>query len=87
MRFIARSKLVINKWSSYYKQTYQHIFDSLAVNGEKPRLYALDERYFAAQNEFEITYEAVEQIARHAHTIVPETHSNSPEYFDLKFTN
>ena len=65
---------------------YGYIFDHLALRAEKPRLFELDEAYFAAQNEFEITYEAVEQIARHAHTIVPGTHDQSIEFFDLRFT-
>ena len=61
---------------------YDHIFNSLAVDGEKPRLYELDEIYFAAQNEFEIVYEVVEQIARDAHTRVPGTHGETPQYFN-----
>lgn len=65
---------------------YGYIFDHLALRAKKPRLFELDEAYFASQNEFEITYEAVEQIARHAHTMVPGTHRQEIEFFDLKFT-
>jgi len=65
---------------------YRYIFDHLALQAKKPRLFELDEAYFAAQNEFEIFYEAVEQIARQAHTMVPGTHDPEIEYFDLKFT-
>lgn len=65
---------------------YGYIFDCLAVRGEKPRLYELDEAYFTVHSEFEITYEAVEQIARHAHTLVPGTHGQEPRFFDLNFT-
>jgi len=61
---------------------YDHIFNALAVDGEKPRLYELDEIYFSAQNEFEIVYEVVEQIARDAHTRVPGTHGEIPQYFN-----
>ena len=65
---------------------YRYIFHHLALNATKPRLFELDEAYFASQNEFEITYEAVEQIARHAHTMVPGTHSQEITFFDLEFT-
>ena len=66
---------------------YSYVFASLAVKGEKPQLYQLDEIYFAVQNEFSITYESVEQIARHAHTLVPGTHGQDPSFFDFKFTD
>ena len=61
---------------------YDHIFNSLVVDSEKPRLYELDEIYFAAQNEFEIVYEVVEQIARHAHTRVRGIDGQTPQYFN-----
>lgn len=65
---------------------YRYIFDHLALQAKKPRLYELDEAYFTVQNEFEITYEAVEQISRHAHTLVPGTHDPDIEFFNLRFT-
>lgn len=65
---------------------YRHIFDNLAIRAKKPELFSLDEGYFVKNNEFLVFYEAVEQVSREAHTIVPGTHDQKFETFDLKFT-
>lgn len=65
---------------------YDYIFDHLALKAEKPKLFELDEAYFAATCTFDIYYEALEQLTRQAHILVPGTHDQKFENFNLKFT-
>ena len=84
----------IAKFNKYLEQLYKkpnfslydYIFEHLALKAEKPKLFELDEAYFAAMCSFDIYYEALEQTTRHAHTLIPETHDDTLEHFDLKFT-
>ena len=65
---------------------HTHIYDYLGKRAEKPTLFTLDECYYSCVTDFEIYYEAYEQISRHAHTLVPGTHAASVRFFDLTFT-
>ena len=65
---------------------FKHVFQCLAVEARKPDLFVLDEKCFLAVNRFEILYEAVEQITREAHTLIPGSHNQVYKNFDLKFT-
>ena len=66
---------------------YEYIFNHLALQAKKPKLFDLDEAYFAANNAFDIFYEALEQASRHAHTLVPGTHDTKIEFFDLEYSD
>lgn len=65
---------------------YTYVFDHLALKAEKPELMEVDEAWFVQMSTFDIFYEAVEQLSREAHTLVPGTHDQILERFSLKFT-
>lgn len=65
---------------------YGYIFENLAIRGEKPVLFVLDEIYFTGLTRFNIFYEALEQVSREAHTRIRGTHDQTFQTFNLQFT-
>lgn len=87
---VERSKEVVQYLEELQRQEkfslYRYVFDHLAIQAVKPKLFDLDEAYFTALSTFDIFYEALKQLARLAHTYVPGTHNRAFEFFDLRFT-
>ena len=66
---------------------YGYIFDNLAIRAKKPELFVQDEVFFTGLSRFDIYYEALEQVSREAHTLIPGTHDQEFQTFDLNYTD
>lgn len=70
--------------SSETPSIYRHLYDTLGVGTCKPDLHNIDEAAFAAVCDFDLVYEAFEQVTRQAHLLIPGTHAGF-NTFDTKF--
>ena len=87
LTFITTLQSAMNEPSFRQHGLYGHIFDKLALQAEKPAIFVSDEVYFTGVSRFEIYYEALEQVAREAHTLIPNTHDQIFQTFNMIFTD